>query len=733
MRQVTHRRRDGRVEVIEVPLPELGADGVLVDVRASLLSAGTERSALGAERQGLAAQARARPDQMRQLVDHLRRDGVRETVQAVRGKLDEPKSLGYSASGVVLAVGDRVAGIAPGVRVACGGASAAHADVDYVPANLCVPLPPDVGFHEGCYATVGSIALHGVRQADVRLGETVAVIGLGLVGQLTCELLQVAGCTVVGVDIAQSLVRRTVERDVVQHGYVRDELEDALPPAASDCDAVIITAASSSTDPVDLASRLARDRARIIIVGDVRMEFPRPSYYGKELDIRLSRSYGPGRYDRAYEERGLDYPIGYVRWTERRNMAAFVGFIGQRKVDVDALTSERVPLERVPEAYDRLVSSADSPLGIVIEYGSTRLDATVVSTVPQAPKRRPEGHLGRGASVIGAGAFAQNVLIPALREAGYPLNVVASARGLSASSAAARFGFQRAGSAEEAIAAPDSALVVVSTRHDTHADLAESALKQGVDVFVEKPPCVTAEELTRLEQVERETDRRLFVGFNRRHAPLAVKLRDHLAGRDLPLSVVYRVNVPELPLDHWLNDPESGGGRLVGEGCHFFDFACWLVGDIPISVSCQAHPSLGRPLASAQSFTSAMMFANGSMATILYCTGGSPRLPKEYIEAHGAHRSGVLDDFRTLHLFGGNGEGKASARSPDKGHVAQFYHLRSVAEGSAKHTYPSPLATMRVTLAARLALSCGAILEPSLIGEYEASNLDGDTAPPSVA
>ncbi|MGH2979116.1 MAG: zinc-dependent alcohol dehydrogenase, partial [Solirubrobacterales bacterium] len=369
MKQVAQRLRDGRVEVLEVPEPALTPDGVLVDVRASLLSAGTERSKVETGRKSLVGKARERPDQVRQVVDKARRDGVRATVDAVRTRLDQPAPLGYSATGVVLSVGARVRDLAPGDRVACGGGGyAVHAEVVHVPGNLCVRLPDGVAFEQGAFATVASVALHGVRQADVRLGERVAVIGLGLVGQLACQMLRAAGCEVLGIDLSEEVVDHAREVGAVDHAVTRKRLEPEVLPEAGRCDAVLITAATPSDDPVELAAELCRDRGRVVVVGDVGMNVPRAPYYEKELELRISRSYGPGRYDRSYEERGLDYPIGYVRWTERRNMEAFVHMLEAGKLDVTGLVNERVRIDDAPAAYRGLIEKRGSPLGILLLY-----------------------------------------------------------------------------------------------------------------------------------------------------------------------------------------------------------------------------------------------------------------------------------------------------------------------------------------------------------------------------
>ena len=707
MKQVTQRLRDGRLEVLDVPLPALAAEGVLVDVRASVISAGTERSKVRAGRQSLLAKARSRPDQVRQVVEKAQRDGLTETIEAVRSRLDQPAPLGYSAAGVVRAVGSRVADLVPGDRVACGGASAAHAEVDHVPGNLCVPVPDGLTFEEAAFATVGSIALHGVRQADVRIGERVAVIGLGLIGQLTGQILRAGGCTVVGIDLSERLVEKAVALPAVDAGFTRGSLDGSeLPPGARDCDAVVITAATSSSDPLALAPRLCRDRARVVVVGDVGMELSRAPYYDKELELRISRSYGPGRYDRVYEERGLDYPIGYVRWTERRNMAAFLELLARGKVKVAPLISERVAVDDAPAAYERLAGADESPLAVVLEYPPSEDGKREPRRTPaRSAPRRPHA-----AGVIGAGSFAQRVLIPGLRDAGFSLDAVASASGLSAHAAAERFGFARTATADGVVSDPDLGLVAIATRHATHARLATAALRAGKAVYVEKPPALTEQELAELRRARDETGGLLAVGFNRRHAPLAEALREHVAAPGMPIELLYRVKAEHLPADHWLNDLEEGGGRLLGEGCHFVDFACWLVAATPGRVVASLRAAPGAHLAAAQAFTVALDFPDGSRATIVYGSRGARAVTKEYVEVHAGDRSAVLVDFRSLTRLGDGPARRERARSQDKGHRRQFAALRRWVDGVEEPARPDPLDSMAATLAAlRSAETGGAV------------------------
>ena len=692
MKQVTQRLRDGRIDVMDVPAPVVLPEGVLVDVRASLLSAGTERSTAEAARQGLVGKARARPEQARAVLDRARREGVRSTIEAVRTRLDEPTGLGYSSAGVVLEVGERVSDLRPGDRVACaGGGHAVHAELNYVPGNLCVRLPEGISFEAGAFTTVGSIAMHGVRQADARLGERVAVIGLGLVGQLTCRLLSAAGCHVVGVDLNEELVTRVRSLGHVAHN--RSELDlAALPAAVGDCDAVILTASTGSDDPVQLAGALARDRARVVVVGAVGMTFPRPQYYGKELEVRLSRSYGPGRYDRDYEERGIDYPIGYVRWTERRNMAAFVELLARGQVEVEDLISKRIPVDEAAAAYDQLVESDASPLGVVLTYSPVTDES---EPRPQPPRRavRVDGPI---AGVIGAGSFSQRFLIPGLRDAGFKLALVASANGLSATGAASRFQIGRAVTPDELLESDDLDVVAIASRHGSHARYAIAALQRGKAVFVEKPPALTTDELAQLREAARGGT--LQVGFNRRFAPLALALREHIDPGDQPVELLYRVAAGRLPSGHWLNDPDDGGGRLLGEGCHFVDFACWLMGSLPDRL----HASVPAPSARvtcSQRFAITLTFANESIATILYGSESAPGVGKELIEVHSGGRSAALKDYRGLELRGRGRVKTIRDRNGDKGHGAQFRAFRQALNGDLPPG-PSPLDTMEITFRA---------------------------------
>lgn len=696
MKQVTQRLRDGAIQVLEVPPPSISRGMVLIDVRASLLSAGTERTKVATARKNLVGKALSRPDDVRRVLEKARRDGVSEAVGAVRLRLDAPSELGYSAAGVVTAVGAGVRCFAIGDRVACGGGGyAVHAEVDLVPANLCARIPDGVPFEHAAFATVGAIAMQGVRQADVRLGERVAVIGLGLVGQMTAQILRAAGCTVVGIDVAPEPVEVALRTGAADAAFERQALNGTLPLLAREVDGVIVTAATPSSDPLELAARLCRDRGRVVVVGDVGMVLPRTPYYEKELDIRLSRSYGPGRYDREYEEKGLDYPIGYVRWTEQRNMEALLDLVSMKRVDIQALISRQFRVDEAGSAYEELLAHRGSPFGIVLTYGPSKEEAAKADWQPRGVSHSP------AVGFVGSGSFAQRVLMPAFREAGFAFAAVASGGGLSAVAAVERFGFLRADDAERVITSRDVDCVVVATRHGLHAHYVCRALHAGKHVFVEKPPALTVSELDRIHDSLAASSGRLFVGYNRRFAPLAGELRAAVTTSDAPAEILYRVNAGHIDAAHWLNDLDEGGGRLLGEGCHFFDFVCWLTGALPITVTATMGGTRGgQAAAAAQSFTAALAFANGSVASILYGAGGSNAVGKEYIELHCGGTTAILHDFGKLEVSRGRRRTTSRQRPRDKGHRAQAVAVRAALEGTDVPEGPSPLDTTRVTLAA---------------------------------
>jgi len=711
VKQVAQRSKDGAMTVVDVPLPTLQRDWVLVATRVSLISTGTERTKVEMAEKSLLQKARARPDLVGKVVDRARTEGIRSTVDVTRDRLSALTPIGYSAAGVVLEVGEGVESLAPGDRVACGGEGANHAEILAVPKNLVARIPDGVAFEEAAYATVGAIALHGVRQADVGIGEWVGVIGLGLVGQLAARIARASGCNVAGIDVDPRAV--DLARTAQITAFTRDDAGLAAAvrslTGGLGLDAVLLCASSASPDPLALAVELARDRARIVVVGDTRIDVDRASMYEKELELRMSRSYGPGRYDREYEERGRDLPAGYVRWTEQRNMQAFLELVATGRINPSQLTTHRFPIDDAAEAYRVIAhpSEGERAFGVLLTYEESPAQAP---TRP-APGRQSSTQAA-GVALIGAGAFARATLIPALRNEGARLVAVTSGRGLSAADVASRFGFERAAASPEEIFEDESVgAVVIATRHASHSSIAAASLRAGKAVFVEKPLALTREQLGDVENAL-VPESVLVVGFNRRFAPLVERLQVELGDvGDLVLSM--RVNAGPLPDDHWLHDPEDGGGRLLGEGCHFVDLLCHLAGSPAILAHAVAVPQPGRPIECSDSFTAHIRFAN-AVGMLAYSGGGDPKLPKERLEVFGGGVSAVLDDFRVLTIHRG-GKRREWKSSHDKGHRAEIRSFLAAAAGTAEPpSAQSYLDSTRLTLALAASLRSGQPVDTSV-------------------
>jgi predicted dehydrogenase/threonine dehydrogenase-like Zn-dependent dehydrogenase len=719
MKQVSQRLRDGELPVVDVPAPQLDDWKVLVRTHASLVSAGTERAKVEVARQNLLGKARRRPDQVRQVVERVRSDGLKSTIDAVRNRLEALSPLGYCAAGRVEEVGRLVTGVAPGDFVACGGEEAAHAELLAVPGNLCARVPEGVDAVSASFTTLGAIALHGFHQADVQLGERVAVIGLGLVGQLTARIARAAGCEVMGIDLEGWRVETARQAGAVDLARARDDVENVDNDS---WDAVIVTAAApSSNDPVSLAVQLARDRGTIVIVGDVGLELDRRTLYAKELELRLARSYGPGRYDAEYEQRGLDYPISYVRWTESRNMSEFLRLLGNGRVVVKDLVTHRFPIEHADEAFAVLTDAKERAQAVLIDY-----DAPPERAPAEPPRRRETRRAfatGTHVGFIGAGSFACRQLIPLAKREGLVLDLVASGSGLSAASAAERFGFERGAVGVDDVLGDDALSgVFVATRHDLHARLTLEALRAGKAVFVEKPLSLHETELAEIaSEVERNDTPPLLVGFNRRFAPLTQRLREHLFAASGPTNILIRVNAGALAPDHWLNDPAVGGGRLLGEGCHFFDLICALVASKPLAVTVQGRIAADRPIATCEDFAAVVRFADGSLGTLLYGTAGAGGAGKEVVEAHRGAHSGRIDDFGSAVLWGAGRSRKERSRGRDKGHSEEIRRFAAALRGEeALPPFEEALASSRLTLAALRSLESGAE-EPVAAGETTTS------------
>jgi predicted dehydrogenase len=656
-------------------VPALTPGHVLVRNAASLVSAGTERMVIEFAEKNMLQKAKARPDLVRQVMDKARREGVLNTFDAVRSRLEQPLSLGYSSAGTVIAVGEGITDIAVGGRVACSGMNyASHAEIVSVPRMLVTPIPSEkVSFEDAAFTTVGAIALHGIRLAEIKLGETVAVIGLGLIGQLTVQMLKAAGCIVLGMDLDAQRCRLGEQNGCNATATSAEGFGSLVEARTKDrgADAVIITAASASSEPVELAGSVARAKAIIIAVGAVGTEVPRKTYYEKELDFRISRSYGPGRYDPEYEEKGHDYPVSYVRWTESRNMEAFLRLVADGKINLQQLITHRFPIEQATEAYDLITGkSSERFMGVLIRYRDEVDERRRIDLVPEVASKTSEPvRVG----VLGAGLFAGQVLLPAMQKAGgIEFAGVCTATGGTGKHAASRFGFRYCTTDESEILRDSSInTVLVATRHQLHARQVIAALQAGKHVFCEKPLCLSSEELAEVAHATSAAPGQLLmVGYNRRFAPMAVDLKRFLSEIYGPIAANYRVNAGAIPAGHWTQDPAQGGGRILGEVCHFVDFLIFLTGRLPRTVYATALPASGNP---PDSVAVSITFEDGSIGTISYVAEGDKALGKERVEVFGGGRVAVLDDFRTLELVnGGRRTTNKSGLRQDKGHVREW-------------------------------------------------------------
>jgi predicted dehydrogenase/threonine dehydrogenase-like Zn-dependent dehydrogenase len=696
MKQVVQNIRNGRTEIVDVPCPKPPPGAVLVRTAVSVVSVGTERMVVDFASRSLLGKARSRPDLVRQVLQKARREGVLTAVNAAFKRLSQPMPLGYSSAGTVVETGEGVSECHPGDRVACaGGGHAVHAEFASVPVNLLAAVPESLTFEEAAFATLGAVALHGFRLSEAALGESVAVIGLGVLGLLTVQLAAAAGCRVLGIDLDPARVK-AAKRLSVDTAVTREDAEDAARSFTDGrgMDAVIVCADAASSDPLALAGSISRDRGRVVAVGATGMTIPRKPYYEKEIAFRVSRSYGPGRYDLLYEEAGVDYPYGYVRWTEQRNLESFLGMVAAGKVAVAPLISHRFLVKDAGRAY-RLISGKTKPakpfLGVVLTYPKdSRADRKVVVDAGAATAAGAAEDVRLG--VLGAGNFATLVALPAVARIRRIEKIsIVSAGGLTAARAAKDFGFQRAAS-DPADVLDDPAInaVAIFTRHHLHAGLTVKALQNGKHVFCEKPLALREEELAEVEQAWTPADDRapriLMVGFNRRFAPLTAQVKKMISESGEPPVIAVRVNAGPLPRGHWTQDPEQGGGRILGEACHFVDLMAFLAGARPVRVFASGAPAFG--VDTEDNFAATLEFANGAVGSLIYTSAGDRAFPKERIEVFCGERVAVIDDFRTLEIWrSGRRRTGTTRRGQDKGHRRVWAaFIRSIAEGK-----PAPI------------------------------------------
>jgi predicted dehydrogenase/threonine dehydrogenase-like Zn-dependent dehydrogenase len=670
MKQILQHVGSGKTEVAEVPRPSAGRGQLLINTSRTLISAGTERTLVAFGKASYLEKARQQPDKVKQVLDKVKTDGLMPTIESVRNKLDQPMPVGYCNVGVVTEVGAGVTGFEVGDRVASNGM---HAEVVNVPVNLCAKVPDGVSDEHAAFTVLSAIALQGIRLVAPTLGETVVVTGLGLIGQVTVQMLRANGCRVLGIDLdpAKLAMARQFGAETVDLTAGQDPVAAAQQfTGGRGADAVIITASTQSDEPMHQAALMCRQRGRIVLVGVAGLKLMRDDFYKKELTFQVSSSYGPGRYDANYEQKGQDYPAGFVRWTAQRNFEAVLGMLAAGTLNVAPLVSHRFAIEKADEAY-ALVAGESPSLGVVLEYSSPA-SAREARTVHVAATPAAVAAVSAPAvSFIGAGNYSTAVLMPAFKAAGAKLLKVASAGGFSGLHAARKFGFESA-TTDTATIFADAAVhaVAVTTRHDSHARYVKQALESGKSVFVEKPLCLTLEDLRELEALHSTMSvagkaPRVMVGFNRRFAPQVVKIKSLLEGATGPKAFVMTVNAGAIPADHWTQDPEVGGGRIVGEGCHFVDLLRFLAG-APIT----SHQATAMDSATRDSVTMQLGFADGSIGTIHYLANGTKKFPKERLEVFASGRVLQLDNFRKLTGFGWPGFSKLNLWRMDKGQKA---------------------------------------------------------------
>lgn len=696
MKQVIQDFKTGVLFVGDVPIPSISKGYVLVRNHYSLISAGTERSTVSTGKAALLGKARQRPDLVKQVLDTFKKEGFAETLKRVRTKLETLKELGYSSAGTVLMSMDTNGAFKPGDRVACGGGGyAAHSGIVAVPQNLVVRIPDTLPLDCAAFTTLGSIAMQGVRQANPRLGEFICVIGLGLLGQITAQILRANGCQVFGIDTSPAMVdigkKISCHRAMVKSdSQLETEIESFTEGRG--CDAVIITAAAQSNDPIELSTAILRKKGVIVVVGAVPMNIPRePHFYQKELELKISCSYGPGRYDHTYEEGGQDYPYGYVRWTENRNMAAFVKLMDNNSVDVKPLITQVFDIEDAEKAYDIVTGKVqERHIAILLKYAESEEERKEEKTQVSLAAAK-----SIGIGFIGAGSFAQKFLIPYARTYGDLLSV-ATSRGITAKSVSEKFKFRTfTTDAQDIFSNKDINTVFIATRHNTHADLTMAALEAGKNVFVEKPLTICREDLERIAEIcQRQNTCRLMVGFNRRFSPLARQARQIFQGLSEPVIINYRVNAGFIPNNHWTQTQE-GGGRILGEVCHFIDFMQYIADAHPVMVFAECITSPNTKMKNQDNVAITVRFSNGAVGIITYLACGDKLLSKEYIEIFGGGKSFIIHDFSFGELYC---DGKRKTfKKPGKGHKEEVeLFIKSVHDGLSS---PLPIDSILYTTA----------------------------------
>ncbi len=681
MQQIVQYQKNGNMQVEELPPPQCIDNGILVRNKFSLISAGTEKTSVSNAQGSLIARAKKQPEQVKLVLDYVKKEGLIHTVQKVFSKLDSFKALGYSSSGIVIE--SRCPEFSPGDRVACAGAGyAVHGEIITVPKNLATKIPENVSFEDAAYTTVCSIAMQGVRQADVKIGENVAVIGLGLIGLVTVQLLKASGCKVVGLDINDSSFE-LAKSFGVDECFINNEqyIKNLLSfTNGYGFDSVIITASTSSNQPVDFAIKLARKRGNVVVVGAVGMNINRSPFYEKEINFKISCSYGPGRYDSNYELLGQDYPIGFVRWTENRNMEAILQLIAENKLNVRDLNTHIFELKNAPDAYKLITGESNEKyLGILIKYNDKEYPFDkVIKTYKNNP-------LAKSICVgfIGAGTFGQNYLIPALKKTNAQLISVSTATPVNAKTVANKFGFVECTTDSDSIINSQKTNVIFcSTQHNSHFKYVLSAIKANKPIFVEKPLCINREQLEEIDKAVEEYKGKVFVGFNRRFSKPFNAISSFFNGRSAPMNILYRVNAGTIPSTHWLYQPDQGNGRIIGEACHFIDCMSYITNAVPVSVYAKCLSSDNSNEYNYDNSSIIIKFSDGSSGTLLYYSNGDTSFSKEYCEVFCENSIAIMNNFDEVTLIR-NGKTKLQKFDGKKGHLEEVQAvINSIEKGT---------------------------------------------------
>ncbi len=704
MKQIIQNLKNGATVLEEVPAPMVNRGGVLIQTHRSLVSLGTERMLVEFSKSNLISKARQQPEKVIQVLDKIKTEGLMPTLEAVFNKLDEPLPLGYCNAGKVIAIGEGVSEFKIGDRVVSNGA---HAEYVCVPKNLCARIPDNVSYEEAAFTVIGSIGLQGIRLVNPTFGETVVVVGLGLIGLITAELLIANGCIVIGFDFDLKKIELAKQKGVYAYNSSDINVVQVVEERTRGigADAVIITASAKSNDVISQAAKMCRKRGRIVLVGVIGLDINRLDFFKKELSFQVSCSYGPGRYDDNYEKRGIDYPLAYVRWTEQRNFEAILQAISSQKLDVKALITERVAIENFEKIYGNLGGSS---IASILEYEAQDEDPQTTIKLKETTFSTSKGVIG----IIGAGNFTKMTMLPALKNTGAGFKFIASAGGLSANILAKKYGFTHSTSDYNQILNDKEVdLVMITTRHNQHSALLIEALRAGKHVFVEKPMAIKSEELDAITAAFNEYGRKglsVTVGFNRRFSPY-IKKAKQLLGAETAINMIATINAGNIPQDVWVHDMEVGGGRIIGEACHFIDLMVYLNGSKVTTVHMSA---LGNnPNENTDNAIITLNFENGSQGVINYFSNGNKSYSKERMEIYSQGRTLIINNFRRLYAFGFNGFSGMRGKL-DKGHKSQFGELIKMVKNGGKPLIPFEILinTSLASFAAISSLKMGKII-----------------------